>query len=270
MHSTTGFAPINGAHLYYEMAGEGTPMILLHAGVADSRMWDEQFTAFAKKYCVIRFDYRGFGQSAMPAGMFCNYEDVAGLLDYLDAPQAIVIGISFGGLIAIDFSLAFPERVLKLVLAAPSVSGATASERIKGFWQAEDAAFERGGLDEAVEINLRAWVDGIYRQPDEVDTAVRQKVGLMQREIFEIDTPDDIDEIELDPPAYGRVTTITTPTLILAGGFDLPEKIEQAIWLSEQIPNAELIMIPNVAHMLNMEAPNHFNKHILHFLETAN
>lgn len=267
MHSTTGFAPVNGAQLYYEMAGDGTPLLLLHAGVADSRMWDEQFTVLAEKYRVIRFDYRGFGQSQMPAGEFCNYEDVAGLLDFLAAPQAIVVGISFGGLIAIDFTLAYPERVLKLVLAAPSVSGATPSDRIKQFWQAEDEAFERGDLDEAVEVNLRAWVDGIYRQPHEVNTAVRQIVGLMQREIFEMDTPDDIDEIDLEPPAHGRVQTITTPTLILIGSLDLPEKVEQASWLAEQLPNAQLVTIPDAAHLLNMEAPEPFNQHVLHFLE---
>lgn len=267
MQSTTGFAPVNGAQLYYEMAGEGTPLILLHAGVADSRMWDGQFTAFAEKYRVIRFDYRGFGQSAMPAGEFCNYADVAGLLDYLDAPQAIVVGISFGGMIAIDFAITHPERVLQLVLAAPSVGGATPSERIKGFWQAEDAAFERGDLDEAVEVNLRAWVDGIYRQPDEVDQAVREKVGLMQREIFEIDVPDDIDEIDLEPPAYGRISSIISNTLILIGSLDLPEKVEQANWLHEQLPNAQLITVPDVAHMINMEAPTQFNNHVLQFLE---
>ncbi|MCP4357168.1 MAG: alpha/beta hydrolase, partial [Chloroflexi bacterium] len=206
----TGYAPVNGAQLYYEMTGEGMPLILLHAGVADGRMWDEQFTAFARQYRVIRFDYRGFGRSAMPPGKFCNYEDVASLLDYLGAAEAILVGISFGGLIAIDFALAYPERVLKLTLAAPSVSGATPSERIKQFWKAEDAAFERGDLDEAVELNLRLWVDGIYRQPDEVNTAVRQKVALMQREIFEMDIPDDIEEVGLEPVAYGRVSTITT------------------------------------------------------------
>ena len=266
MHSTTGYAPVNGAQLYYEVAGEGTPLILLHAGVADSRMWDEQFATFAKKYRVIRFDYRGFGKSAMPAGEFCNYADVAGLLDFLEAPQAIVIGISFGGLIAIDFALAHPERVLKLILAAPSVSGSTASERIKSFWQAEEEAFDRGDVDGAVEVNLQAWVDGIYRQPDEVDTAVRQKVGLMQREIFEVDVPDDIDEIELEPPAYGRVAEITATTLILIGTLDLPEKVEQANWLNEQMPNAQLMTIPDVAHMINMEAPTIFNESVFTFL----
>ncbi|MCP4362397.1 MAG: alpha/beta hydrolase, partial [Chloroflexi bacterium] len=103
-------------------------------------------------------------------------------------------------------------------------------------------------------------------QPDEVNTAVRQKVALMQREIFEMDIPDDIEEVGLEPVAYGRVSTITTPTLILSGSLDLPEKVEQANWLIGQIPNAQLATIPNVAHMLNMETPELFNDHVLDFL----
>lgn len=261
-----GYAPVNGAQVYYEMAGEGTPLILLHAGVADGRMWDEQFAVFARQYRVIRFDYRGFGRSVMPPGDFCNYADVAGLLDYLDAPQAIVVGISYGGLIALDFALAYPERVSALVLGAPSISGAAPSERIRQFWQAEDAAIERGDLDEAVEVNLRAWVDGIYREPDEVNTAVRQKVGLMQHEIFAIDIPDDVTEVGLEPPAYGRIADIAAPTLILVGDLDLPEKVEQARWLTEQMPQGQLAAIPGAAHMLNMEAPVLFNELVLGFL----
>ena len=267
MNSKSGLAPVNGAQLYYELAGEGVPLILLHAGVADSRMWDDQFTAFAKTHSVVRFDARGFGRSAMPSGTFCNYEDVAGLLDYLATPQAIVVGLSFGGLMAIDFALAYPDRVRKLVLAAPSISGAKPSERLKDFWKAEEAAFDRGDLNEAVEVNLRTWVDGLYRTPAEVDTAVRQKVALMQRDIFQMTIPDDIEEIELVPPAYGRVSTITTPTLILIGSLDLPEKVEEAHWLAAQMPNARLVTVADVAHMINLEAPELFNAEVLRFLD---
>lgn len=267
MKTKTGYASVNGAKLYYEVAGNGVPLLLLHAGVADSRMWDEQFTVLAAEYGVIRFDYRGFGRSAMPPATFCNYEDVAGLLDFLEVPQAIVVGISFGGLIALDFALAYPGRVRKLVLGAPSVSGAVPSTRLKSFWEAEDEAIAREDWDEAVEINLRLWVDGIYRQPHEVDTAVRQKVGLMQREIFAIDIPDGVDEVCLEPPAYGRIHTISAPTLVLVGTLDLPEKVEQARWLAAQIPRARLATMPQVAHMLNMETPERFNQLVLDFLK---
>lgn len=267
MQTTTGFAEVNGAQLYYEVAGAGVPLVLLHAGVADGRMWDEQFAALAEKYRVIRYDMRGFGRTAVPPGAFSHHEDLAGLLNELQVKQASVVGISNGGRIALDFTLAYPERVQALVLAAPSVGGSQPSARIRGFWDEEDAAIEQEDWETAVEVNLQAWVDGIYRQPEEVDTAVRQKVALMQREIFDIPVPVDAQEQPLQPVAYGRLAEITVPTLILVGDLDLPEKVEQANWLVMQIPNAQLVTIPQVAHMLNMEAAEQFNQHVSSFLE---
>ncbi|WP_420642195.1 alpha/beta fold hydrolase [Candidatus Leptofilum sp.] len=269
MHIETGFAPVNGAQLYYEIAGEGQPMLLIHAGVADCRMWEAQFAGFAEQYRVIRYDMRGFGRSAMPSGSFSNHDDVAGLLDYFQIDQAIVVGISFGGKIAIDFALAFPERVDALVLGAPSVGGTEPSERILQFWEDEGAAVEKEDWETAVSLNVRLWVDGIHRQPEEVNPAVRQIVGQMQYEIFQMDIPDDIEEIGLEPVANGRLHEITAPTLVLVGDLDLPEKVAQTDWLIGQIPNAQHAIISGVAHMLNMEAPAQFNLLSLTFLQEA-
>ena len=126
---------------------------------------------------------------------------------------------------------------------------------------------ERGDLDTAVELNLQLWVDGIHRQPDEVDTAVRTKVGQMQREIFQMDSPDEFEELEIEPVAYGRLAEITAPSLVLVGNLDLPEKVEQSAWLADQLPNAQYAVISGVAHMLNMERPAQFNQLVLDFLE---
>ena len=267
MQAQTGFAPINGAQIYYEVAGAGQPMILLHAGVADGRMWDDQFDEFAQRYRVVRFDWRGFGRSAMPSSPLGFHDDVAGLLEFLEMDSAIVVAISFGGMVALDFALAYPEKVAALVLGAPSIGGEMPTERIRQFWREENAAMERGDLDTAVELNLRLWVDGIHRQPDEVDTTVRTKVGQMQREIFQMDIPDEVEEVEIEPEAYGRLAEITAPTLVLVGDLDLPEKVEQSAWLADQLPNGQYGVIPDVAHMLNMERPAQFNQLVLDFLE---
>src|SRR5215469_12242158 len=103
------FLNAQGAPLYYEVAGQGYPLLLIHAGVADSSMWDEQFEVFAGQYKVIRYDLRGFGKSEFPAGLFANHEDPAALLKFLNVKRAHVIGISFGGKIALDFTLVHPE-----------------------------------------------------------------------------------------------------------------------------------------------------------------
>ncbi len=267
MLKQTGFAPINGAQLYYEIAGTGQPMISIHAGVADCRMWDEQFAAFAEQHRVVRFDLRGFGRSAMPSGQFSHHADVAGLLDFLQMERAIVAGISFGGKTAIDFALAYPQRVTALVLGAPSIGGAAPSARIQQIWEDEDAAIERGEWDTAVELNLKLWVDGIHRQPEKVNPTVRQKVDQMQREIFQIVIPDDVEEVGIEPVAYGRLAEITAPTLVLVGDLDLPEKMEQSAWLAEQLPHGRYAVIPGVGHMLNMEKPALFNELVLDFLQ---
>lgn len=116
-----GFASINGINMYFETKGEGKPLLLLHAGVADSRMWDNQFEEFSTTHFMIRCDLRGFGQSGKSSGRFAHYEDIAALLQYLNVEPVSVIGSSFGGYVAIDFVLAYPEMVTALILAAPAL-----------------------------------------------------------------------------------------------------------------------------------------------------
>jgi pimeloyl-ACP methyl ester carboxylesterase len=105
-----GFAEVNGAKLFYEVTGAGHPSVLLHEGIADSRMYDDQFHAFAQHYRVVRFDIRGFGQSDLPPrdASVALYEDLNGLLAFLGIKKTYVLGMSMGGAIALDFTLAHP------------------------------------------------------------------------------------------------------------------------------------------------------------------
>jgi pimeloyl-ACP methyl ester carboxylesterase len=257
---------INDAQLYCEQRGTGPPLLLIHAGVADSDMWQAQVDEFARDYRVIRFDLRGFGRSNMPAGSFANHEDVRALLDHLDIPSAHVLGVSFGGAIALDFTLAHPERVRSLILGAPSVGGAEPSQQIRRFWQEEDEALEAGDLERATELNLRLWVDGPRRTPEQVDPQVRESVRRMQLAIFQKEIPDDVAEVDLDPPAVQRLAEIDVPVLIMVGELDLDEKRAQAYQLAAAIPGATGTILPGVAHMLNMERPDQFNRCVLSFL----
>ena len=263
---TSGFADINGAQLYYEVKGTGHPLLLVHAGVADSRMWDAQVEAFSDVYQVIRFDLRGFGRSNMPSGTFSNYEDIRALLDYLEIKSVYLLGISFGGLVALDFALVYPDYVKALVLGAPSVSGAIPTERIRRFWEAEDAAMEKGDLEGATELNLRLWVDGLHREVNQVSREVRKLVREMQLAIFKKEIPDDAEEIDLEPPAIERLGEVRVPVQVIVGRLDLEEKLELANRLVREIPDCQKIVIPGVAHMLNMEKTNVFNLSVLDFL----
>lgn len=268
MNSTisSGMANINGTQLYYEVKGSGQPFLLIHAGVADSRMWEAQFEEFSKEYRVIRFDLRGFGRSNMSSGSFSNHGDIRALLDFLSVKTVYLLGISFGGMVALDFTLAYPDYVKALVLGAPSVSGANPSERVRQFWEEEETALESGDLEDATELNLKLWVDGPHREASQVSSEVRELVQEMQLNIFRKEIPDGVEEIDLDPPAIERLGEVGIPAQVLVGDLDLEEKLELADRLVREIPDCRKVVIPGVAHMLNMEKPEEFNRSVFDFL----
>jgi len=266
LHRETGFLGDEGARLYYEVAGEGHPLLLIHAGIADSRMWDEQFSVFAQHYRVIRYDMRGYGKTEVPAGPVSNHGDVANLLSHLYVEKAHILGISFGGLVALDFTLAYPEMVAALILVTPSVSGRLPAEREQQFIDEENAYLEKGNLAGATEVNLRMWVDGPKRTPEQVAPAVRERVRQMQMHAFSVPVPEEAEELLLSPPAYARLAEVHAPTLLLVGDADLPDRLTLTDELTSAIAGAQQVVIPGVAHMVSMEKPEEFNHIVLNFL----
>jgi 3-oxoadipate enol-lactonase len=264
--STSGFADIAGAQIYYQVAGEGHPLLLLHAGVADSRMWDDQWQPFARRYRTIRYDMPGFGQSRLPDGSYTAYEDPAGLLRLLGVERAHVVGISWGGRTALDFTLAHPEMVSALVLVCPSVGGEEPSEEIRRFGAEEDALVESGDLMAAAELNVRMWVDGPRRAPEQVDQSVRNRVREMQHLAFTIPMPEGLESIDLEPPALARLAEVHAPTLVVVGDQDIDQKLAIADQLAAKIPGARKVVFPGAAHMVTMEQPAEFNRVVLDFL----
>jgi 3-oxoadipate enol-lactonase len=265
----SGFAEVTGAKLYYEVAGEGDPLLLLHAGVGDSRMWDDQWEEFSRHFRVMRTDLRGFGRTVVPSGRFSYHEDLGGLLRYLGEEAAYVLGLSFGGLVAIDFALAHPELVRALILGAPAVSGREPSQELQLFSEEEDELLERGDLEGATELNLRMWVDGPSRTPDEVDPAVRERVRQMQMDAFRVPVPEDAEDEPLEPPAMERLYEIRVPTLIVVGELDQPDFLEIANTLAESIDGAKKVVLPGVAHLPSLEKPEECNRIVAGFLAGA-
>jgi 3-oxoadipate enol-lactonase len=258
--------------LAYEIAGDGPAVVLVHAGVADRRMWDPQWAAFTARYRTLRYDARGYGESLPPSGPWSQHSDLLGLLDELGIRRAHVIGNSMGAGIAVEAALARPSAVASLVLAGPG--GALyddVTEDLRAVWHDEVEALDRGDLDAAVEINLRAWVDGPSRAPDAVDPAVRALVGEMQRDAFELPEwdPDDAPESELDPPASGRFAEIACPTLIVVGEADRRPSIDAAERLAAEVPGAAIVRRPDVGHMLTLERPREFETLVLEFLASV-
>lgn len=263
----SGFAEIDGARLYYELAGAGHPLVLIHAGIADSRMWDDQWETFAQRYTVLRYDLRGMGRSPMPAGPFAYHEDLYGLLSYLGLGSAYLVGVSVGGMTAIDFTLAYPHMVDALVAVDAGVSGNAPPDSLLQAWEEVDQAVERGDVAGAVELELRMWVDGPRRRPEQVDPTVRERVREMNANnvavYSEAGTPQ-----PLEPPAAGRLGEIGVPTLVIAGAEDQPHVLASANLLETSIPGARKVVMPDTAHVPSMERPQEFNRLVLDFLES--
>jgi pimeloyl-ACP methyl ester carboxylesterase len=130
-NTVKGMCEVNGARLAYELAGVGRPLILVHAGITDRRMWDDQFAVFAERYRVMRYDQRGFGESDFPAASFSPMEDLAGLLRALGLSGAAVVGVSMGGRAAVELALAHPELVSALVVVATGPGGWAPPEELR-------------------------------------------------------------------------------------------------------------------------------------------
>jgi pimeloyl-ACP methyl ester carboxylesterase len=151
---------LNGARIHYERSGTGFPVIFLHAGIADSRMWEPQVTAFAKQFDVIRPDLRGFGKSELPPKPWSPVDDLLALIDDLGLKPVHLIGCSMGGGIAIGFALDHPDRISKLVLVGSSIGGFTFRPEHAHVFAEAAAARKAGDLAALNEAMLHLFLDG--------------------------------------------------------------------------------------------------------------
>lgn len=262
----TGFVDVRETKLYYEEMGQGPPLVMIHGGLLDRRMWDPQFEAFAAAYRVVRYDVRNHGSSRGVPGEFTDIDDLLGLLDQLNIDRAAVVGLSLGARIAIDFAIAHPGRVDALVLASPGASGYEfKGEAVTSNTEQMNRAAGEGDLQAAVEYFQRSWTDGPRRVPSEVDPSVREAVRVMAMDTVQGYNIESI-TTELDPPAIGRLAEIRAPTLAIVGDLDMPGVLEIADTVEKSVAGAEVIVLSEVAHMVNLERPEEFNAIVLAYL----
>jgi 3-oxoadipate enol-lactonase len=237
------------------------PIVLIHAGVADRRMWEPVWPALVGERDVVRVDLRGFGDSAArPAGPVSQADDVLEALSEMGVDRCHLVGASLGAGVAVEAALTSPAAVASLLLAAPAGSLlAEMTPGLRAFIDEETAALERGDLDAAVEANLSWWVDGPHRHPDHVDPNVRGLVELMQRRAFEVTSDwDDVEEKELEPPALDRLGEISVPVLVLTGGLDLDTVHDAAGRVVSGVAGARRVNWPDVGHLPSLERPADF------------
>ena len=264
----TGYVDLDDGKLYYEMAGDGDTLVLGHAGFVDSRMWDAQWDAFTQKYRVIRFDMRGYGKSDPAEGPRTRRYDLAQLLDHLQVERAALLGCSLGGEIMIDFVLEHPEMASALITVSSAPSGFQMQGDPPPHLFEMITALQQGDTARASELQIRLWVDGPYRQPEQINPGVRQRAAEMNLIPVRMNTwvtADSQPLNPLDPPAIHRLSAIHVPALIMAGALDDPEVLRAARVMTAAIKGAKKHIFSQSAHVPNMEEPEAFTQVALSF-----
>ncbi|HEY7833200.1 MAG TPA: alpha/beta hydrolase [Ktedonobacterales bacterium] len=272
----TGFLPVDQGKLYYEVAGTGRPLLLIHADVADTRMWDEQFAAFARHYRVIRYDKRTFGQTTTANGTFSFRDDILALLAHLGITKTAVLGLSNGGALALDFTLEHPELVDALIVVAGGVSGVqevpdpptAAEEALFAQYEALENSPEKD-YDALTELGVHAWGDGPNQPEGRADASVRERLRTMIANNYRLHGSEEVKSKPLDPPAVGRLGEVRVPTLVIVGDYDESATIAMMNMLAVAVPGARKVVFPGTAHMVNMEQPERFNATVLGFLASV-
>jgi pimeloyl-ACP methyl ester carboxylesterase len=268
MADSSGFLETNGGRIYYEADGSGEAVALIHAGVANLRMWDGQVAALRDAYRVIRYDTRGYGRTETDAVPFSNRADLAALLDHLGEAFAHVVGLSRGGSIALDFALEFPDRVRSLTVAAggvggyeaPESSAAEAFEEPERLWEAKDWA-------RLADWETDFWAEGPGQERGRVDPAIRAAVHDWILTNYQAEKEEGQPQV-LDPPAAERLAQLRAPLLVMLGTLDEPGTSAAMRYLASVIPGARLEEL-ETAHMINLEQPDRFNRVLREHFERA-
>jgi pimeloyl-ACP methyl ester carboxylesterase len=243
--------------------GSGSAVVLLHAGVADRRMWRQHVAALAQAgYRAIAMDLPGFGE-AVPEGEVKQWSDVLETLDALGVDRAALIGNSLGAAIALDAAVVAPDRVWGLMLVSTPPPEVEPSSQLQAAWDAEEAALERGDIEGAVEAAVDAWT-----LPD-APSELRARVAEMQRRAFEIGDAEYTqteEPVEANPAAIDR---IAIPALVCAGSRDMPDFVTGAESLAGRIESARHVVIDGAGHLAPLERPEQFLELALEFLAQA-
>jgi 3-oxoadipate enol-lactonase len=263
-----GFVPVPGGRLWAQWAGEGTGVVLAHAGIADARMWDPQWDALAARHRVVRYDLRGFGRSEVEHVTFSNRADLVAVMDAAGLDRAVLVGCSRAGSIVLDTALEFPGRVAGVAWVCGGLGGTEIEDTPD-----EEAAFARADALEAAkdwdalaDLDVENWVDGIGQPPGRAPAAARDLVRRMAYETYVRERAYG-DPIQLDPPAAARLDELHVPLLAIVGRLDIAATSRIADLLVERVPGARRIDLPDVAHMPSLEQPGWFTETLLGFLD---
>jgi pimeloyl-ACP methyl ester carboxylesterase len=246
---------------------DGSPIVMVHSAIVNRRAWDGVAPRLvAAGYRVIRYDLRGYGRSGPADAPYAAHEDLGALLDALGIGRASLVGLSGGGRVAIDFALAHPERVNRLVLASTGLSG----------WQYADAgdtayfAEARRARDRGDAATLGiAWLGSAYTRPamehPELVAPLRAMAAANGKAWMALLKHGDLEQ-PADPPALHHTTRLRIPTLLIVGTRDTPDIRAIADTLAASVPGIRRVTFEGAGHLVNMEQPQRFTKLVTTFL----
>ena len=259
----SGIVEVNGTRLYYEVAGSGHPVVLVHGNFADRRHWDDQFEVFARSHRTIRYDVRGFGESSLPVEgePYTHHEDLARLLRHLGVEKAHVVGLSMGSGIAVDFVLMHPEMASSLVPVGPWVNGynSPAAKEVFDMFGLMATALAEGGIDAVVEVFPE------LPMASQWDTSVINRVEALNREYSWWHLTHSDPWIDIEPSAVERLDEIPVPTFIVTAEHDIDACKEIADLMEQSINGATKVVMEGAGHIMNMDKPGEFNRLVLDF-----
>lgn len=250
----------SSAGLAYEASGAGEAIVLIHAFSVDRRMWAPQIALLESRFRVVRYDLRGHGQSEGPVGPFAAHEDLRSVLDALGIARATLIGLSAGAHVATDFSLAYPDRVARMVLAAPGLGGYVPPAPFEWAQPVFQAA-AAGDAEGAAKLWAETPIMQLRNDPASASTVTDLVMSNARLWSYRTNPAQ-----HLAPPAIGRLPEISCPVLVVVGELDLPHIQEIAGLLAAGIPAARIVHIPRAGHIVNLDAPEEFNQAVEAFL----
>jgi pimeloyl-ACP methyl ester carboxylesterase len=256
--SSSGLTEVAGNHIYYEVAGNGLPIVFLHDGLLHGIGFDIQFETFSKNYTVIRYDRPGYGNSKHPSVSYSDVETLKGIFDFLGLQAAILIGGSAGGRIAIDFAIAYPDHVGALILIGAEARGVEFDAL---------GEYRRGRNrwgEETVEQFIEFWVHDQWLIAEE-----NQSARARLHEILTASPQNLMDfpvEILDDAKALTHLSEIQVPTLVMVGEFDIADNHAHSGVIQISIKNSEWQVVTHSGHLVYLEQPDKFNQLVIDFL----
>lgn len=268
MFERSDYMIVNDSRLWYSLTGEGDPLILLHSGFTDHRIWEYQIEPFAQQYQVVNFDQRGNGQSDLPLGPFSHMEDLKALLETLEMKRVSLVGSSQGGGVAIDYALQYPERVKALVVVGSALTGYPYPAEYMAQMMELTGVVQTQGIPAGIEAIIAhpGW-DYFFPAPSrpEARAKVIQAVRNSANAFRWIPTW----ERSPAPTASQRIGEIQCPVLIINGARDSDFVRQMADHLQSGIKQAQRVTMEGCSHLPYVEKPDEFNQIVLEFFKNC-